>query len=250
MQFTQGITPLPRHIAIIMDGNGRWARHQGKPRTAGHQAGLKATRNVVQNCVELGVESLTLFAFSSENWRRPDQEVSILMDLFLRALKSEVEQLHQNGVRIRFIGDLSAFSTKLQKQMHTAEKTTCDNTVLNLSIAVNYGGRWDIVQATKQIALLVKSGDLLLEQIDTEALGNQIMLNDLPDPDLLIRTSGERRISNYLLWQMAYTELYFTDTLWPDFDKHALQQAIAWFAQCERRYGKTGEQMQQVSHHA
>ncbi len=226
-----------------MDGNGRWAKRRGKQRTAGHQAGLKATRNTVQNCVELGIESLTVFAFSSENWRRPDQEVGMLMDLFLRALKSEVKQLNDNGVCMRFIGDLTSFSSKLQKQMRVAEETTRDNTVLNLSIAVNYGGRWDIAQAARQVALAVQSGDLSTDELDVETLDKYLELSDLPDPDLLIRTGGELRLSNYLLWQMAYTELYFTDTLWPDFDKQALQRAISWFGQCERRFGKTGEQL-------
>jgi len=238
----------PQHIAIIMDGNGRWARRRGKPRTTGHQAGLKATRNIVQNCVELGIESLTLFAFSSENWRRPDQEVGMLMDLFLRALKSEVEQLHDNGVCMRFIGDLTSFSSKLQKQMRVVEDTTRKNTVLNLSIAVNYGGRWDIAQAARKVALAVQSGEFSAQEINVETLDKYLERRDLPDPDLLIRTGGELRLSNYLLWQMAYTELYFTDTLWPDFDKQALQQAISWFSQCERRYGKTGDQLVQGSH--
>ena len=233
----------PRHIAIIMDGNGRWAKKRGKPRTFGHQAGLKATRNAVQNCVELGVQSLTLYAFSSENWRRPEKEVGMLMDLFLRALKNEIKQLHENGVRIRFIGELSAFSPKLQEQMRSSESTTAGNTRLNLSIAVNYGGRWDIVNAAKQVATKVKSGELNVESIDTDIVSRHISLSDLPDPDLLIRTSGEIRLSNYLLWQMAYTELYFTDVLWPDFDKQELQKAIKWFAGCQRRYGMTGEQV-------
>ena len=238
----------PHHIAIIMDGNGRWAKRRSKPRTAGHQAGLKATRNTVQNCVELGIESLTLFAFSSENWRRPDQEVGMLMDLFLRALKSEVEQLHDNGVCMRFIGDLTSFSSKLQQQMCAVEETTRDNTVLNLSIAVNYGGRWDIAQAVRQVALSVQSGDISVNEINVESVDKYLALSHLPDPDLLIRTGGELRLSNYLLWQMAYTELYFTDLLWPDFDMQALRQAISWFSHCERRYGKTGEQIGQTRH--
>jgi undecaprenyl diphosphate synthase len=238
----------PRHIAIIMDGNGRWAKQRNRARTAGHQAGLKATRSTVQNCVELGIESLTLFAFSSENWRRPDQEVGMLMDLFLRALKSEVEQLHENGVCVRFIGDLTSFSSKLQQQMSAVEQTTRDNTVMNLSIAVNYGGRWDIAQAARRVALSVQSGDLSVNEIDVESVDKYLALSDLPDPDLLIRTGGELRLSNYLLWQMAYTELYFTDLLWPDFDMQALRQAISWFSGCERRFGKTGEQIDQANH--
>ena len=217
-------------------------------RTAGHQAGLNATRNTVQNCVELGIESLTLFAFSSENWRRPAKEVGMLMDLFLRALKSELKQLHDNGVCMRFIGDLTSFSSKLQKQMRIAEETTRDNTQLNLSIAVNYGGRWDIVQAARQVALSVQSGGMSADEITVESFDKRLALSDLPDPDLLIRTGGELRLSNYLLWQMAYTELYFTNTLWPDFDVHALQQAISWFSQCERRYGKTSEQIDRTRH--
>ena len=236
-------TLKPRHIAIIMDGNGRWASKRGKPRTAGHRVGLKAARNTAQHCVELGIESLTLFAFSSENWRRSDQEVGALMDLFLRALKNEVNQLHDSGVRIRFIGDTTVFSEKLQQQMQLTEQTTTDNTVLNLSIAVNYGGRWDILQAARKVATAVICGEISMSEIDTQTLGRYMSLSDLPEPDLMIRTGGEQRLSNYLLWQSAYTELYFTDTLWPDFDEQALLQAIEWFGRCERRYGKTGKQL-------
>ncbi|MEM7292541.1 MAG: isoprenyl transferase [Pseudomonadota bacterium] len=234
----------PQHIAIIMDGNGRWAKQRGKPRTAGHQAGIKATRATVENCVELGIASLTMFAFSSENWKRPETEVGMLMDLFLRALKSEVNDLHANGVRIRFIGDLSAFSEKLQQQMHEAEKLTSQNTHLNLNIAVNYGGRWDIVEAARKLAQQVEAGILHADDIDTSAFAQALSLADQPDPDLLIRTSGEVRLSNYLLWQLAYTECYFTDVLWPDFGKPELQEAIDWFGQCNRRYGKTAEQIE------
>ena len=240
----------PRHIAIIMDGNGRWARRRGKLRTAGHRVGLKTARNIVQHCVELGVGSLTLFAFSSENWHRPDQEVGALMDLFLRALKNEVDQFRDNGVCIRFIGDTTAFSAKLQQQMQLAEQVTVGNTVLNLSIAINYGGRWDILQATRKVVMAIVRGEILASEIDTKVLGRYMSLHDLPELDLMIRTGGEQRLSNYLLWQSAYTELYFTDTLWPDFDQHALRQAIDWFGQRERRHGKTGEQLKRFAAHA
>ena len=240
--------PVPRHIAIVMDGNGRWAKQRKKPRSFGHQAGVKAARQAVRSCVEFGVEALTLFAFSSENWGRPQSEVGLLMDLFLRALKSELEELHSNGVRMRFIGDISAFSDKLREQMRYAESLTHDNATLNLNIAVNYGGRWDITNAVREIAKQVELGQLAADAIDQDVLARHVSLADLPDPDLMIRTSGAVRISNYLLWQMAYTELYFCDTHWPDFDRAEMLRAIDWFSRCERRYGKTGEQVTEVGH--
>ncbi|MEM7207114.1 MAG: polyprenyl diphosphate synthase [Pseudomonadota bacterium] len=243
-------TPLPQHIAIIMDGNGRWAKQRNKPRTFGHQAGLKATRKTVENCVEFGIGSLTLFAFSSENWRRPETEVGMLMDLFFRALKNEVNDLDANGVRISFVGDTSAFSDKLQQQMRAAEEQTDSNSQLNLNIAVNYGGRWDLVNGVRSVAQRVADGALDPESITEDVVSGALELSHLPEPDLMIRTSGEQRLSNYLLWQMAYTELYFTDVLWPDFDKNALLAALDWFAGCERRYGKTGEQLLQATDHA
>lgn len=239
---------VPRHVAIIMDGNGRWARARGKVRTAGHHEGFKATRRTVEACAQRGVEVLTLFAFSSENWRRPEQEVSVLMDLFLRGLKSEVSRLHKNGIRIRFIGELGAFSDKLRAQMDAAVAKTADNQGMQLVIAVNYGGRWDVAQAARKLAEKVAAGELAPAQIDEAMVGEQICLGELPEPDLFIRTGGELRISNFLLWQLAYTELYFTDALWPEFGTELLDEAIADFNRRQRRFGRTGEQVEQAEH--
>ena len=233
----------PRHIANVMDGNGRWAKARLRPRSFGHNAGRKAVREVVEGCLRQGVEALTLFAFSSENWRRPDEEVGALMELFLRALDKEVDELHEQGVRLRFIGDLTAFNAELRKRMELAMARTGGNRKLALNVAVNYGGRWDIAQAARQAASAVARGDLAVEEIDEERLGQWTSLADLPPLDLFIRTGGEVRISNFLLWQIAYAELYFTDTLWPDFDQACLARAIEDFARRERRYGKTGEQV-------
>jgi len=233
----------PRHIAIIMDGNGRWARQQGGPRAQGHQAGFRTTRDIVEVCGRLQIESLTLFAFSSENWKRPETEVGFLLDLFLRALKSEVANLHENGVRIHFIGERSAFSSKLQELMSDAEAKTKDNTGLKLTIAVNYGGRWDIVNATRKIAEKVASGKLSIDSIDQQMFAEYVSLSHISEPDLFIRTGGEKRISNYLLWHLAYTELYFTDVLWPDFSENELRKALDFFAGRQRRFGRTGEQV-------
>jgi len=235
--------PQPRHVAIIMDGNGRWARQKGKPRAAGHQAGFRNTRDIVEACGFRQIEALTLFAFSSENWRRPAKEVNLLMDLFLRALKSEVGNLNENKVRIRFIGERSAFSDKLQMEMQHAEELTKHNLGLKLAIAVNYGGRWDIVNATKLMAEQVKQGKLEPGDITDETLSSFISLSDVPEPDLFIRTGGEKRISNYLLWHLAYTELYFSDVLWPDFNESELDKALTFFGGRERRYGRTGDQV-------
>ncbi len=235
---------VPAHIAIIMDGNGRWAKQRGKHRHSGHQSGFRTTRNIVEACVRREIGALTLFAFSSENWQRPEQEVGLLMDLFMRALKSEVSKLHENNVRMRFIGDRAAFSAKLQRQMNLAEEKTVANTGLNLAIAVNYGGRWDIVEATRQIAQDVKTGNLAEGDINIELFSERVSLNDLVDPDLFIRTGGEKRISNYLLWHLAYTELYFTDTLWPDFSNQELDKALHFYTGRQRRFGKTGEQVE------
>jgi undecaprenyl diphosphate synthase len=233
----------PRHIAIVMDGNGRWAKARLRPRSFGHNAGRKAVREVVEGCLRQGVEALTLFAFSSENWRRPDEEVGALMELFLRALDKEVDELHGQGVRLRFIGDLSAFHEELRQRMELAMARTADNLKLALNIAVNYGGRWDIVHAARQAAIAVAQGELRVEDIDEARLGGYMSLAELPPLDLFIRTGGEVRVSNFLLWQLAYAELYFTDTLWPDFDQACLARAIEDFARRERRYGKTGEQV-------
>jgi len=234
---------IPRHIAIVMDGNGRWAKARLRPRSFGHNAGRKAVREVVEGCLRQGVEALTLFAFSSENWRRPDEEVGALMELFLRALDKEVDELHEQGVRLRFVGDLGAFHAELRKRMELAMARTAGNLKLALNIAVNYGGRWDIVHAARQAAIAVAQGELQIEEIDEAHLGRWTSLAELPPLDLFIRTGGEVRISNFLLWQIAYAELYFTDTLWPDFDQDSLARAIEDFARRERRYGKTGEQV-------
>ena len=234
---------LPRHVAIIMDGNGRWAQSRGRPRAAGHQSGFHATRDIVEYCGRLGIGALTMFAFSSENWRRPADEVSRLMDLFLSALKTEVNKLHANNVSLRFIGDLDGFSRKLQAEMLAAEQKTRENAGLRLSIAVNYGGRWDIVNAARAVAQKVAAGDMKYIDITPETFSQNLTLSDCPEPDLFIRTGGEQRISNYLLWQLAYTELYFTDVLWPDFNADEFDRALAFFSSRQRRFGRTGEQV-------
>ena len=233
----------PRHIAIIMDGNGRWAKQRGKPRAAGHQQGFRTTRDIVEACARHEIEALTLFAFSSENWKRPEKEVGLLMDLFLRALKSEVSKLKENNVRIRFIGERSAFGEKLRDEMAHAESTTAGNNGLKLAIAVNYGGRWDIVNAARSLAQAVADKRLTPEEINIEQFEQHISLGDVSEPDLFIRTGGEKRISNYLLWHLAYTELFFTDVLWPDFSDAELLAAMSFFAGRQRRFGQTGEQV-------
>lgn len=237
---------LPRHVAIIMDGNGRWARKRMLPRHAGHREGVKAVRRIVEACKSKGVEALTLFAFSSENWRRPAKEVGLLMELFLHTLKKEVNRLDRNGVRLRFIGDRSAFGEKLRHLMAAAETQTETNTELTLCIAANYGGRWDITQAARHLAQQVAAGELAVEDLDEALIAAQLSLADLPEPDLFIRTGGEERISNFLLWQLAYTECYFTDTLWPDFDTKAFETALSSFAGRQRRFGRTGDQVEQA----
>jgi len=234
---------LPRHIAIVMDGNGRWAQARHRPRAFGHRAGQKAVRAAIEFCLRRGIDALTLFAFSSENWQRPKDEVGALMELFLRALDREVEELHGYGVRIRFIGELSAFAPPLRERMHAAMAKTQGNAKLALNIAVNYGGRWDIANAAKQAALAVQRGEISADALDEKSLAPYFCLADLPAVDLFIRTGGEQRISNFLLWQAAYTELYFSDVLWPDFDPACLERALQEFARRERRYGKTGEQV-------
>ncbi len=227
-----------------MDGNGRWARQRGRPRATGHQAGFRTTRDIVEACGRQQIEALTLFAFSSENWKRPQTEVGLLMDLFLRALKSEVSKLRENNVRIRFIGERSAFQAKLQHEMNIAEELTEHNTGLKLAIAVNYGGRWDIVNAARQLAFQVRDGEIDPDTIDIETFSQHVSLAEITEPDLFIRTGGEKRISNYLLWHLAYTELYFTDVLWPDFSDIELGNALAFYAGRQRRFGRTGEQVQ------
>ncbi|NJO15426.1 MAG: isoprenyl transferase [Thioploca sp.] len=235
---------LPRHIAIIMDGNGRWAKQRLLPRYAGHKVGIETVRRVIRLCAEHHIEVLTLFAFSSENWRRPQQEVSFLMDLFITALQQEVNNLHKNQVRLRIIGAREAFPQKLQTLITEAEALTATNSGLTLIIAANYGGHWDIIQATKNLAEQVKAGQLQLQEINETLFRTQLCLADLPEPDLFIRTGGEQRISNFLLWQLAYTEMYFTDTLWPDFNKDHFIQALKSFAQRQRRFGRTGDQVE------
>jgi undecaprenyl diphosphate synthase len=239
---------LPVHISIIMDGNGRWAKRRHLPRGAGHKAGLTAARRTIEHCGELGIKALTLFAFSSENWQRPDTEVGGLMELFMNALQNEVDKLHSNQVRVRFIGDLTVFSPTLRDAMQRTHALTAGNAGMTLNIAVSYGGRWDIVQATRGLAEEVAKGARRSEEIDEQALGAALMLRDCPDPDLFIRTGGEQRISNFLLWNLAYTELYFSDVLWPDFDAKALDAALDWFAGRERRFGLTPEQLPGAKH--
>ena len=237
---------IPRHVAIIMDGNGRWAQQHGRPRVSGHRAGVKTARTVVEACAEAGVEVLTLFAFSSENWRRPADEVNSLMRLFIEALQREVEALHENGIQLRFIGSRQNLPTLLQKRMDDAERQTAGNERMSLVLAVAYGGRWDIVQATRRIAEKVRAGELAAEDIDESLFARQLMLSGLIEPDLLIRTGGEWRVSNFLLWDLAYTELFFADTLWPDFDQRNLQEAFAFFARRQRRFGRTSGQLEAI----
>ncbi|SMF96899.1 undecaprenyl diphosphate synthase [Methylomagnum ishizawai] len=238
---------LPRHVAIIMDGNGRWAKQRFLPRTAGHRAGVGAVRKTVEYCLAKGIEALTLFAFSSENWRRPVQEVSLLMELFIATLEREAQKLHENGVRLRVIGEREAFAPALQDKIAASEALTQGNQRLNLNIAANYGGRWDIVQAARRLAELAGRGAMRAAEIDETAFAAHLALAELPEPDLFIRTGGERRISNFLLWQLAYTELYFTPVLWPDFDEKVLDLALEDYAGRQRRFGYTGEQVEQFS---
>jgi undecaprenyl diphosphate synthase len=233
---------VPRHIAVIMDGNGRWAAKRALPRPAGHGMGVKSVKAIVENCARRRVEVLTLFAFSSENWKRPREEVSMLMGRFLEALDDEVDELHGNSIRIRFIGNLPQLSTALRERMVKAEQLTARNTGLTLVIAVAYGGRWDLGQAAQLLARRCVAGEMSVESVDENTLGAVVALNDLPDPDLLIRTGGEQRISNFLLWNLAYTELYFCDTLWPDFGAQELDEAIAHFGRRQRRFGLTPAQ--------
>jgi len=234
---------LPRHIAIVMDGNGRWAQQRRRPRTFGHRAGQKAVRAAIEFCLRRGIEALTLFAFSSENWRRPQTEVSALMELFLKALDREVDELHGHGVRIRFIGDLAAFAPALRERMRAAAHKTAANGKLALNIAVNYGGRWYIAQAMQSAAVAVQRGELAADAIDERSIARYFCLADLPPVDLFIRTGGEHRVSNFLLWQLAYSELHFSDVLWPDYDGACLARALDDFARRERRYGQTSAQV-------
>ncbi|WDK81848.1 polyprenyl diphosphate synthase [Xanthomonas campestris] len=234
---------VPRHLAIIMDGNGRWAQRRGRPRVIGHRAGARAVNRTIDFCLDKGVSALTLFAFSSENWGRPQDEVDALMKLFLHALDRGVEELQRRGVQVRFIGDRSRFTAPLRDRMAGAERITAANTRLVLSIAASYGGRQDIAMAARALAVEVAAGRLQPEQIDEALLASRVALADLPAPDLFIRTGGDTRISNFLLWQLAYTELWFTETLWPEFDAGVLQQALDDYAGRERRFGLTSAQI-------
>ena len=235
------VASIPKHLAIIMDGNGRWATKRFLPRVAGHSQGLNTVREIVKECGDLGVEYLTLFAFSSENWRRPAEEVGFLMKLFLTALEKEVSRLDKNNVRLRVVGDLTKFDEQIQERVVQAEEKTAHNTGLNLTIAANYGGRWDMLQAVS--ACLKANPGLTPEGVTEALLTPHLSMSYAPEPDLFIRTGGEQRISNFLLWQLAYTELYFTDLLWPDFDNKALQASFAWYRERERRFGRTSAQV-------
>lgn len=241
--MTEESRKIPQHVAIIMDGNGRWAQSRSKNRVTGHKAGVETVRSSVTSARELGVKALTLFAFSSENWLRPESEVSVLMELFMFVLTREVKRLHKNGIRFQIIGDISRFSQKLQKKIKDSEELTKNNTDMVLSIAANYGGRWDITQATKHIAEKVQNNELAIDDITETLMNEHISLSDLPDLDLLIRTGGNYRISNFLLWQAAYAEFYFTETLWPDFTNDVFKEAIYSFDKRERRFGLTGDQI-------
>ncbi len=239
-------TPMadsPQHVAIIMDGNGRWARSRGMPRVAGHRASVKVVRKIVEECAARKVRYLTLFAFSSENWRRPPDEIGVLMGLFLDALVREVADLHRNQVRLRFIGDRESLGAELKQRMQDAEALTAANGGLGLLVAVAYGGRWDITQASRSLARDVAAGKLVAAEITEGLIGARLALAEIPDPDLLIRTGGEQRVSNFLLWNLAYTELYFTDALWPEFSPAHLQTAFEHFGRRERRFGRTSAQV-------
>ena len=238
---------IPGHIAIVMDGNGRWAKKRKRPRNPGHQAGQKALRATIEQCAHLGIETLTVFAFSSENWNRPASEISRLMEIFLKALDKEVKELHQNGICLRFIGDKTAFKSALQTKMLAAEELTVNNHRMVVNVAVNYGGRWDITQAAKKLSRAVTKGSISIDTVDEAQFASFLALADSPDPDLFIRTGGEMRISNFLLWQAAYTEFHFSDVLWPDFGADELDLAIAAFQSRERRFGQTGEQIRNAA---
>ena len=240
-QIVNGVNP--RHIAIIMDGNGRWAQKRMMPRIMGHHAGVKTVRKIVEYCAKQQIEVLSLFAFSSENWRRPKDEVNLLMDLFMSTLQTQVNKLDKNNIRLRIIGDKAAFSDKLQDKISAAEAQTANNTGMTLVIAANYGGRWDIAQAVQKIVAGIKNGEISEQVISEDLISQYLVTADLPEPDLFIRSGGEERVSNFLLWQLAYTEFFFTDVLWPDFDQAMMQRAIDSFRGRQRRFGHTGEQI-------
>jgi len=237
---------LPRHVAVIMDGNGRWAQKKKLPRIAGHKEGVNALRKIVKSAAVKGIKVLTVYAFSSENWNRPSTEISLLMDLFMTSLKQERQELYRDNVKLRFIGEHAAFSEKLQFGISEAEKLTGTNTGLELVIAANYGGRWDITNAFKLLYEKIESGLVKIDDVDDSLIYSKITISDLPEPDLFIRTGGEIRISNFLLWQLAYTELYFTETLWPDFTLSEFEKALMWFSSRKRRFGRTSEQTERT----
>ncbi len=234
---------LPQHIAVIMDGNGRWAKEQGKPRVFGHKNGVASVRKTISTSARLGIKAVTLFAFSSENWKRPEEEVGLLMELFMSVLTSEVKKLHKNQLRLRVIGDKSRFSERLQSKIASAEELTKNNSGMLVNIAANYGGQWDITQATKAIAEKISLGELVPSDVNEEMVRSHLTMSDIPPVDLLIRTGGECRISNFMLWQLAYAELYFTPVYWPEFGEEHLVEAVTWFVNRERRFGCTGEQI-------
>jgi undecaprenyl diphosphate synthase len=239
---------LPIHIAIIMDGNGRWAKRRFLPRIAGHKAGVEAVRNTVKHCVEKNIEVLSLFAFSSENWRRPEQEVNFLMDLFILVLEREVKKLHKQNIQLRIVGDRSRFHEKLVQLMRKAEALTQNNTGMKLLVAANYGGRWDVTEACRRVAEEVEQGKLSSADISPGIIEARLATAGIPEPDLFIRTSGEQRISNFMIWQLAYSELYFSEVLWPDFNTDELDKALAFYASRERRYGYISEQLRAAEH--
>jgi len=242
-QAAAGASGLPRHVAVIMDGNGRWAQRRALPRHLGHRAGAKAVRATVEGCARRGVEALTIFAFSSENWQRPQDEVSRLMELFVESIDKEVDELHRNGIRVRFIGDMSRLRAGLGAKVAAAESRTAANQRMTLYVAISYGGRWDIVEAARRLAARAVTGEIKPEAIDETLFADQLQLAGAPEPDLFIRTGGESRISNFLLWNLAYSELYFCDTLWPDFDDAALDAALRFYASRQRRFGLTDAQV-------
>lgn len=239
---------IPRHVAVIMDGNGRWAKARGQSRITGHRKGAESVRRIIRLCGDFGVEYLTLFAFSSENWQRPPREVKLLMELFISVLEKDIDVLEENGVRLRIIGDLDRFGKRIGKLIKRAEKRTAGNDCMQLTIAANYGGRWDITQACQRLAEKVQSGEIKADEINEDLISQTLITDGIPDPDLFIRTGGEKRISNYLIWQLAYAELYFTDVLWPGFSEEHLADAFQWFAGRERRFGKTSEQLGKTRH--
>ncbi len=243
LESTIDLSAVPQHIAVIMDGNGRWAKQQGKFRVFGHKHGVKAVREVTEGAAELGVKFLTLYAFSTENWKRPKFEIDALMSLMVKTIKSETDTLMKNGIKLSTIGQTESLPKDCKKELEQAMEITKNNSQMTLILALSYSSKWDIVDSVKKIAARYKQGDITLDEIDEQLISNTLATKNFPDPDLMIRTSGEQRISNYLLWELAYSEFYFTDVLWPDFRKEHLHEAIKNYQQRERRFGKTGEQI-------